>query len=78
MTLPWVSVGLAWGGAMLSKYHAIFLPAGTLLLLVGHRPMRHWLAKPGPYVAIVLGLLDSTTQPPQFDEVEDPAGLAVL
>ena len=33
-TWPWVWVGLAWGGAMLSKYHAIFLPAGTVLLLV--------------------------------------------
>ena len=30
-TVPWLWVGLAWGGAMLSKYHAIFLPAGTLL-----------------------------------------------
>src|SRR5262245_36674388 len=33
-TLPWVGVGLAWGGALLSKYHAIFLPVGTLLYLV--------------------------------------------
>ena len=28
---PWAWVGLAWGGAMLSKYHAVFLPAGTVL-----------------------------------------------
>jgi hypothetical protein len=56
-TRPWIWVGLAWGGAMLSKYHAVFLPAGTILLLVLHRPLRHWMAKPGPYVAVVLGLL---------------------
>ena len=54
---PWIWVGLAWGGAMLSKYHAIFLPAGTLLFLILHPPMRRWLAKPGPYLAIGLGLL---------------------
>jgi hypothetical protein len=56
-TLPWLWVGLAWGGAMLSKYHAIFLPAGTLLLLLAHRPMRHWLARPGPFLAMAVGLL---------------------
>jgi len=56
-TWPWVWVGLAWGGAMLSKYHAIFLPAGMLLLLIVHQPLRHWLAKPGPYLAFGLGLL---------------------
>jgi len=26
-TLPWLAVGLAWGGALLSKYHAV-VPAG--------------------------------------------------
>jgi len=56
-TWPWVWVGLAWGGAMLSKYHAIFLPAGTVLFLILHRPFRHWLTRPGPYLAIGLGLL---------------------
>src|ERR1017187_1560569 len=29
--LPWLWVGLAWGGAMLSKYHGVFLPLGTVL-----------------------------------------------
>jgi hypothetical protein len=56
-TWPWVWVGLAWGGAMLSKYHAIFLPAGMLLLLIVHQPLRRRLAKPGPYLAFGLGLL---------------------
>ena len=56
--LPWVWVGLAWGGAMLSKYHGIFLPMGTGLFMVLHRPARRWLGRPGPYLAgaIALGL----------------------
>ena len=56
-TWPWVWVGLAWGGAMLSKYHAVFLPAGMLLLLLMHRPLRHWLTRPQPYLAVILGLV---------------------
>ena len=32
---PGSGVGLAWGGAMLSKYHAVFLPAGALALHPG-------------------------------------------
>src|SRR5690348_16463196 len=42
---------------MLSKYHAIFLPAGTMLLMVLHRPYSKWLARPGPYLAVGLGFL---------------------
>lgn len=56
-TLPWVWVGIAWGGAMLSKYHAVFLPAGTLLYLMLDPPKRRFLARPGPYLAIAVGLL---------------------
>jgi 4-amino-4-deoxy-L-arabinose transferase-like glycosyltransferase len=55
--VAWVWVGLAWGGAMLSKYHAVFLPAGTLLLLLLHPPLRKLLTRPGPYLAAALGLL---------------------
>jgi Dolichyl-phosphate-mannose-protein mannosyltransferase len=54
---PWIWVGMAWGGALLSKYHAIFIPLGTLLYIVLHRPKRRWLVQPGPYLAIVLGLV---------------------
>jgi len=55
--VPWVWVGLAWGGALLSKYHAVFLPAGALLYVVLEPSERHWLRRPGPYVAVALGLL---------------------
>ena len=54
---PWVWVGLAWGGAMLSKYHGVFLPMGTALFLLLHRPARRWLAHPGPYLAQCVALL---------------------
>ena len=36
----WAWVGLAWGGAMLSKYHAIFLPAGALLYILAEPSAR--------------------------------------
>lgn len=54
---PWVWVGLAWGGAMLSKYHAVLIPLGTALYVLLHRPMRRWLRKPGPYLAFAVGFL---------------------
>ena len=53
----WSAVGLAWGGALLSKYHAVFLPAGTLLYLAIEPTARHWFKRPGPYLAVVIGLL---------------------
>jgi hypothetical protein len=52
----WAWVGLAWGGAMLSKYQAVFLPAATLAYLVFEPAERRWLRRPGPYLAFALGL----------------------
>ena len=54
---PWAWVGLAWGGAMLSKYQAVFLPVATLAYLAFEPAARHWLRRPGPYLAFALGLL---------------------
>jgi hypothetical protein len=56
-TRPWLWVGLAWGGAMLSKYHAVFLPMGLGLYLLLHPPARRWFLRPGPYIALALGLV---------------------
>ena len=53
----WVWVGLAWGGALLSKYHAVLLPVGAFLYLVVEPSARSLLRKPGPYLALGLGLL---------------------
>jgi hypothetical protein len=54
---PWVGVGLAWGGAMLSKYHAVFLPAGAVLYLLVEPSARQCVRRPGPYVAAAIGFL---------------------
>jgi hypothetical protein len=54
---PWLGVGLAWGGAMLSKYHAVLLPAGALLHIVFWPQARRCLRKPGPYLAAAIGLI---------------------
>ncbi len=54
---PWVWVGLAWGGALLSKYHAVLIPLGTLLYILLDRSMRRRLYQPGPYLALAIGLL---------------------
>jgi hypothetical protein len=54
---PWVGVGLAWGGALLSKYHGALLPVGLLLFLLLDRPSRRCLRTVGPYLAAAVGLL---------------------
>ena len=51
----WIEVGLAWGGALLSKYHAVFLPAGMVLYLLLEPERRRWLLRPGPYLAVAVG-----------------------
>src|SRR5579883_1551214 len=56
-TRPWVWVGLAWGGALLSKYHAVFLPAGAVLFAMLEPSVRRVMLRPGPYLAAAIGLL---------------------
>ena len=55
--LPWVWVGLACAGAMLSKYHAVFLPLGTLVYVLCTPSARRSLLTPGPYLAAAIGFL---------------------
>jgi 4-amino-4-deoxy-L-arabinose transferase-like glycosyltransferase len=54
---PWVGVGLAWGGGLLSKYHAVFLPVGAFLYILAEPSARRVLLKPGPYLAVAIGVL---------------------
>ena len=54
---PWIGVGLAWGGAMLSKYHAVFLPCGLALFALIEPKARRLLRDPGPYLALSIGLV---------------------
>jgi hypothetical protein len=53
----WLGVGAAWGGAMLSKYHAVFLPAGAIVYILVEPKARACLKRPGPYLAALCGLL---------------------
>ena len=44
----WVQAGFAWGGAMLSKYHAIFIPMGVGLLCCSTRGGGAGCSSPAP------------------------------
>lgn len=55
--LLWVWVGLAWGASLLSKYHAVFLPAGAVLYLLLTPSARRVLRSPGPYLAVLIGVI---------------------
>jgi Dolichyl-phosphate-mannose-protein mannosyltransferase len=54
---PWIWVGLAWGGALLSKYHAVFVPTAALLYILATPNARRFLRSPGPYIAVAIGLV---------------------
>ena len=54
---PWIWVGLACAGAMLSKYHAVFLPLGAVVYVVVTPSARWNLRTPGPYLAAAIGFL---------------------
>ena len=51
----WLWVGVGFAGAMLSKYHAVFLPAGALLYILITPGQRRVLRTPGPYLATLMG-----------------------
>jgi hypothetical protein len=53
----WLLTGLLIGGAMLSKYHGVLLPAFLGLYLLTSSAGRRWFARPQPYAAGVLALL---------------------
>jgi hypothetical protein len=48
-TFRWIVAGIFAGLAMLSKYHGVFVLAGTFLFLLTSAPHRKWLRHPGPY-----------------------------
>jgi hypothetical protein len=54
---PWALAGALFGGALLSKYHAVLLPIclfGFVATSPGHR---RWLRRPQPYLACAIGAL---------------------
>jgi hypothetical protein len=52
----WILTGLLFGGALLSKYHAVLLSLCLLGFLVTSSDHRYWLAKIQPWVAVMIGL----------------------
>ncbi len=52
----WAQVGVAWGLAMLSKYHAVFLPLGAVIYLALRPGARRTYLTAGPWLAVAIGL----------------------
>ena len=50
----WLGAGLLAGLAMLTKYHGVFLLAGTFLFLLTSAPHRRWLRTPGPWLGALV------------------------
>ncbi len=53
----WIAAGLFAGLALLSKYMAIFLPAGVFLFLLFSREHHFWLRRKEPYLAALIALI---------------------
>ncbi|MDX1631588.1 MAG: glycosyltransferase family 39 protein [Thermoanaerobaculia bacterium] len=53
----WLVAGLGMGLAFLSKYTALFLPAGLVLFLLLSSRHRHRLRSPGPWIALGISQL---------------------
>ncbi|MBC7844057.1 MAG: glycosyltransferase family 39 protein [Gemmatimonadaceae bacterium] len=54
---PWLALGLALGGAGLSKYHAALLGAGVAMFMLSDLTARRWTTRPQPYVALLLAIV---------------------
>lgn len=52
----WLAAGLCFGLALLSKYHAVLIMAGLLVFLLTARGRRRWLARPAPWVAVLIAI----------------------
>jgi 4-amino-4-deoxy-L-arabinose transferase-like glycosyltransferase len=53
----WVLTGLMFGGALLSKYHAVLLALCLLGYLITSSEHRYWLRKFQPWAAVTIGLM---------------------
>jgi len=50
----WVLAGISLGLTFLSKYHAVFIPAGVFLFILFSKEYRFLLRHPGPYIALLI------------------------
>ncbi|MBS0531308.1 MAG: glycosyltransferase family 39 protein [Proteobacteria bacterium] len=55
--LLWLAAGAAAGGALLSKYIAVFLFFGLFVFLVTSSRQRHWLVRVAPWLGVAISLL---------------------
>jgi hypothetical protein len=55
-SVHWLLAGVAFGGALLSKYYALMLMLSLLLFLWFSPKHRHWLALPQAWLALVVAL----------------------
>ncbi len=53
----WVTAGILFGLGLLSKYHAILLPACLFLFFISSQKHRFRLIKPAPWIALTFGFL---------------------
>lgn len=53
----WLLTGILFGGALLSKYHAVLLALCLLGYFITSADQRFWLKKAQPYVAALIGLI---------------------
>ena len=53
----WLLAGIAFGGALLSKYYALLLAPSLLLFLLLSPTHRHWLRRPQLWLALPIALL---------------------
>jgi hypothetical protein len=53
----WLLTGVLFGGALLSKYHAVLLAICILGYFITSADHRFWLKKAQPYVAVLIGLI---------------------
>ena len=53
----WILTGLLFGGALLSKYHAVLLALCLLGYLISSSDHRYWLGKFQPWLAVMIGLV---------------------
>ena len=52
----WLAAGVAFGGALLSKYYALLLAPSLLWFLLLSPNHRHWLRRPQPWFALPIAL----------------------
>lgn len=55
----WLLAGVCFGGAVLSKYHAVLLLLGLLAFMLTNPSARRWWRTPGPWAALLVVLLAS-------------------